>query len=545
MNPGLGTIPSALPIGPHLLARISKVTPPCVTAPPSQSAFRSGVAATGNPGRSKDRLGRKVTTRRPAEPRAGGVRPRPLTDRFLRWLGRLAVDGFYRQIDVVGAENLPPSGPVIVLANHSNSLVDAAIITAFLPRMPRFLGASTVWDYRALRPFLTAAGVVPLYRRQDGRGDRGSLSDSIAKASGLLAAGGVLAIFPEGISHNHPRVLPLKSGAARIALETETQHGPLDIAILPVCLTFEAKYRVRSRALVEIGEQVSLTPAERATYRAGPRAQRVATVKALTRRLFDRLDAMTPGHATWEEARLVARAAEMLASTRPETVQPEALADIADGRRRIHEGYLWVMSTHPDRAARLRQDIADYDRQLRRSGLRDDQVAPGAKPSGSGALGVWRSLGLVVLLAPVAIIGLGLNLLPFWVLRVMSRRQDLDKRSTWSIFAGVFIFPAFWVVSALVVGVMAAAAWGALAGGLCGIVTALLALATGRPTLTFLDRCGCLIADMRARIILRGSSKQAGQLHHQRQQILDELTALAAAYDADAGPGRDDAMPER
>lgn len=484
-----------------------------------------------------------MTAATPPEPRAGTARSRPLTDRFLRWLGRLAVDAFYRRIDVVGAERLPSSGPVIVLANHSNSLVDAAIITAFLPRMPRFLGASTVWDYRSLRPFLNAAGVLPLYRRQDGRGHHGSLSDSFAKASDLLAAGGVLAIFPEGVSHNNPRVLPLKSGAARIALETEAQHGPLGITILPVCLTFEAKYRVRSRALVEIGEQITLTPEELANYRAGPRVNRVEAVRTLTQRLHDRLDALTPGHESWEEARLVARAAEMIANTEPETVQPEALADITERRRRIHEGYLWVMSSHPDRTDKLRQDIADYDRKLRGSGLRDDQVVHGATTPGSAAHGLWRSLGLGVLLAPAAAIGLSLNLLPFWVLRILSRRQDLDKRSTWSIFAGFFVFPAFWVLSALVLGLIATATWGALAGWLCGIATVTLALATGRPTLTFLDTCGVLIADIRARIILRGSSKRVGQLHRQRRQILDELIELADAYEAATGLDSDGGLP--
>ncbi|MFV1874591.1 lysophospholipid acyltransferase family protein [Nioella sp.] len=465
------------------------------------------------------------------EPRPGGDRPRPLTDRFLRWFGRLTLDAFYRRIEVVGVERFPMDRPVIVLANHSNSLVDGAVITSFLPRMPRFLGASTVWDYRPLRPILNAAGVVPLYRRQDGRADRGKLADSFASACKLLEAGGVLAIFPEGISHNNPRVLPLKSGAARIALETETRHGPTRLTIVPVCLTFEAKYRVRSRALLEIGDPVDLACEDVEAFGSESLKGQAAAVKALTGRLHDRLDAMTPGHESWEEARLVARAAEMIGNADPDPTGA-GLYSIAEIRRGIHDGYLWVQQTQPERTEELRRQIAEYDRALRSSGLRDDQIAHGVTAGGAFATGRKRTALKTVLLTPVALLGLALNLLPFFVLRMLSRRKDLDKRSTWSIFAGFFVFPFFWLVTALAIGLVAAAYGDAATGWICGGATILLALATGRPTLTFLDNAAAIWAETRARVLLRGNSRRAIELTTQRSRIRAELAALSDEYAA-------------
>lgn len=466
------------------------------------------------------------------EPRPGGDRPRPLTDRFLRWLGRLTLDAFYCRIEVVGAERFPMDRPVIVLANHSNSLVDGAVIASFLPRMPRFLGASTVWDYRPLRPLLNAAGVVPLYRRQDGRAHPGKLADSFDSASDLLDAGGVLAIFPEGISHNNPRVLPLKSGAARIALKTETRHGPTRLAIVPVCLTFEAKYRVRSRALLEIGPPVDLAREQVEAFRSGCRTRQANAVKALTGRLFDHLDAMTPGHASWEEARLVARVAEIIGNADPDPTGT-GLYGIAEIRRGIHDGYLWVRQTQPERTEALLRQIAEYDRTLRGAGLRDDQVAHGATATGGAfARGRKRTALKTVLLAPVALLGLALNLLPFFVLRMLSRRKDLDKRSTWSIFAGFFVFPFFWLVTALAIGLVAAAYGDAATGWICGGITILLALATGRPTLTFLDNAAAIWAETRARVLLRGNSRRAIELTTQRSRIRAELAALSDEYAA-------------
>lgn len=490
-----------------------------------------------------------MTTPPFSDPRAGNAPPRPLTDRFLRWLARLALDAFYRRVDVVGADRFPAMGPVIVLANHTNSLVDGAMLTAILPRMPRFLGASIVWDYRPLRPVLNAAGVVPLYRRQDGRAHRGSLADSFSLASDLLEAGGVLAIFPEGVSHNNPRVLPLKTGTARIALEAEANRGPLGLTLLPVNLTFEAKYKVRSRALVEIGDPIALDAATIETYRRGTRSQRFGVVRDLTQHLQDRLDAMAPGHESWEEARLVARAVEMIANADPEARRPYALADITQLRRNLQDGYQWLRDTHPDRTEALRRDIAEYDQALRRSGLRDDQVARGDNRTGgarAGATGL-RAWFFPVLLAPVALVGLGLNLIPFWILRILSRGKDLDKRSTWSIFAGLFVFPLFWLLAGIIVAVLAGSAWGAARGGFLGLATAMGALATGRPALTFLDMCAARLADIRARIVLRGGSKRARQLGDRRRAIQDELFALGRDFNAVTAARRDDQQfpPER
>lgn len=464
------------------------------------------------------------------EPRPGRDQPRPLTDRFLRWLGRLALDAFYRRVEVVGVDRFPEDRPVIVLANHFNSLVDGAVITSFLPRMPRFLGASTVWDHRPLRPFLNAAGVVPLYRRQDGRAHEGSLAESFSKASDLLEAGGVLAIFPEGISHNTPRVLPLKTGAARIALETEIRRGPIDLAIVPVCLTFEAKYRFRSRALLEIGDPVSLKPEEIERFRSGDRAKRTEAARALTARLHNRLDAMTPGHESWEEARLFARAAEMISNSDPDPPRPGALYSIAERRRGIHDGYLWVQKTQPDRTETLRRQIAEYDQILRTSGLRDDQVAQGGGVKKAAPVHGLGTAAKTALLAPMALIGVTFSLVPFWGLRLLSRRKDLDKRSTWSIFAGLFVFPIVWMLWGIIVGFVTSSLWGALAGGICGVMTVLVALATGRPTLTFLDNTAALWAGIRARLLLKGTTRKGSQLTQQRAKIAAELSALTEEY---------------
>ena len=41
---------------------------------------------------------------------------------------------FYRHIHVTGFENIPSKGPVIIIANHNSSLMDAALLGILLKR---------------------------------------------------------------------------------------------------------------------------------------------------------------------------------------------------------------------------------------------------------------------------------------------------------------------------------------------------------------------------------------------------------------------------
>ena len=60
---------------------------------------------------------------------------------FANLVVRLALRTFYRRIDLVGAEKLPARRPVLLVANHFNSLVDPLVIQAALPRWVTFAAA--------------------------------------------------------------------------------------------------------------------------------------------------------------------------------------------------------------------------------------------------------------------------------------------------------------------------------------------------------------------------------------------------------------------
>ena len=100
-------------------------------------------------------------------------------------------------------------------------------------------------------------GTVAFHRRQDvGKGADLARTCRHSPCRQVLAQGGALCIFPEGVSHSDPQVRPFQSGAGRIALDYVRKDGnPGDLAIVPVGLLYTEKDRFRSAIWVRDGRR--------------------------------------------------------------------------------------------------------------------------------------------------------------------------------------------------------------------------------------------------------------------------------------------------
>ena len=78
--------------------------------------------------------------------------PDPMLYKILREVARVALHWYYRDILVQGVERIPRRGPVLVVANHPNALVDALLIGTSIPRRVLLTAKATLFDQPLGRP---------------------------------------------------------------------------------------------------------------------------------------------------------------------------------------------------------------------------------------------------------------------------------------------------------------------------------------------------------------------------------------------------------
>jgi 1-acyl-sn-glycerol-3-phosphate acyltransferase len=136
---------------------------------------------------------------------------------WLRWLVRHVL-----RAHIEGAEVVPLTGPVLLAPNH-RSLVDFVIPFVLTERKIFFMIQDGMFVHRMMAHVLGRMGGIPVAR---GKPDR----SSVESCKAVLAAGQVLALYPEGRLGTGPLVGPLSDGAVFIAASTQATIVPVGVA---------------------------------------------------------------------------------------------------------------------------------------------------------------------------------------------------------------------------------------------------------------------------------------------------------------------------
>ncbi|WP_336659723.1 lysophospholipid acyltransferase family protein [Leucobacter sp. USHLN153] len=120
---------------------------------------------------------------------------------------------------VEGAENMPASGPVIIVGNHL-SVVDSFFMPLMIDRRVYFLAKSDYFTGKGLKgwlvkTFMLAVGQLPI-DRSGGKASEASLNTGLA----VLDRGDVLGIYPEGTRSPDARLYRGRTGVARLVVES-------------------------------------------------------------------------------------------------------------------------------------------------------------------------------------------------------------------------------------------------------------------------------------------------------------------------------------
>lgn len=408
---------------------------------------------------------------------------------------------FYRM--QFAGDEVPATGPVLLVANHPNSLLDPMLVVAAARRPVRFLAKAPLFDDARIGWAVKAVGAIPVYRRQDDATQMDRNADMFRAAYDVLGQGGAVGLFPEGISHNQPGMVPLKTGAARLALGAAARVGRA-FPIVPVGIVLRDKAIFASEALSLRGARVAWDDL------AGRGPDDAEAVHRLTGRIDDALRAVTVNLAAWEDGPLVECAVRIWEAERDEPSLPAERVVRLGVTTRI---LATLRSQGGADGAELARDIESYRRRLQRFGLRPSDVTADVRLSRGVAWAARRLHLLGPLQLVVALAGTLLFWLPYRLTGMIVDRLPLsvDLRSTYKLFVGMVVYLTWIVAVAVSAGLALGALW--------GVSSAVVVPAVGVYALLLLQHWQFAWRDARRFFVLR-SRRELVAAMRERQRLL-------------------------
>lgn len=178
---------------------------------------------------------------------------------FIKFIGRPLFRVLFA-VEYHGLENIPARGPVILASNHP-SYLDPVLIVLPIKRVIRYMAWDALFKVPLLGRLIRALGAFPVDIR------RGKGEAAYREALRVLESGDALGIFPEGQRSEAGPMGELRSGVARLALETGA-------AIVPITIGGASrawpKYRLLpkpAKIIVRFHQPIGLNQDDRATHR--------------------------------------------------------------------------------------------------------------------------------------------------------------------------------------------------------------------------------------------------------------------------------------
>ncbi|MFQ5824593.1 MAG: lysophospholipid acyltransferase family protein [bacterium] len=384
--------------------------------------------------------------------------------RFIRSIVKIAMAIFFQKIELRHGQNVPRRGPVVFVANHPNSIMDALVMGVITKRKVNYIGHAGLFSNKLKSWFLRSCGVIPVYRREDSPEKMDQNVTAFQACYEALEKGETIGIFPEGTSDMLRQVRKVKTGAARIVLETERRNRyQLGVKVIPIGLYFFSRSRFRSKVLVNIGNALDLTP-----YFELNRKDNYEAVQRLTEEIQRSLEELTVNirHAELDQ---FVRDIEILyrdeLKSEIQEIEKSSKKTLADFliTQRIAECVEYYYEHKPQIVRELQEKINVYKRKLKKLHLKDTMLKEKLGFTQLVKLSM-RTFSEAFLGFPVAIYGILNNFIPYSITEYIAKKfiDERTKILSALLIGGGTAFIVFYTLQIFVVWYFGGALWASI-----------------------------------------------------------------------------------
>ncbi|MEC8721840.1 MAG: 1-acyl-sn-glycerol-3-phosphate acyltransferase [Candidatus Thermoplasmatota archaeon] len=379
----------------------------------------------------------------------------------LRFMLRLSWYTQFRTREQSGYETIEEDRGLVALAWHTAGLVDPMAIVQSSRKRYIMVGRHDLMTRPILGRWARAIGSQPVLRQREI--DEGTTDAEFAKhinerslltVAHTIAGGNGCVIMPEGTSQVEPRMMPLRSGPMRIALNAAAaaqSSGNKLPSIRPVGLHFRTAWEFRTDCYVEYGDEIQISDLVDESVVSSLVKGKWAepsrdNVNELRNRIKNTLDIMTPDADNWEEFHSwsVISHIEKSSQNQPHKKWKDEVHGIRSVRDRIRSGDLPREIMEP--AVRIEKEIRlkNLDpRSIDCLGIKRGKTSTPFK----GIFGLF----LMISMLPLSIMTLPQAILAWWLGN--NSDEGLDARSTFHMMAVTFSPLVIWPFFTIPIGI--------------------------------------------------------------------------------------------
>ena len=362
--------------------------------------------------------------------------------RFLKIIVGIGIRFYYKEVKVLNKKSLIHNGPLIIIANHPNTLMDAMMI-GFASKQPiYYIAKGTLFDSKFKLWLLRNLNMIPINRQGEGTTKGVSNQSSFEECYRILEKGKTLVVFPEGTSFLERNLRELKSGTARIALEVEKRNqGKLNLKVVPLGLNYLKAEKFRSSVLINVGNQLPLTD-----FFEAYKLDAGKTAKKLTEVFRFNLENVLVNSHSKEQEKLVDEISDLLSSKYIKSEIKGVEADITflkEIRNRVRE----IQLIQPNKLTEIQLLVQNIQWRLRKLDVRADFLDRRFR-SRMFYRQILLSVFFLIIGLPLFVYGLIHNIIQFKLTDFLVPKitKDIEYFAPIAVLLGLIFYPLFYTI---------------------------------------------------------------------------------------------------
>lgn len=346
---------------------------------------------------------------------------------------------FYK-VEKNGWDKIPKDVPLLFAVTHPLMYIDAVVLASVYKKPLYFITKSTVFNTPFKKWLFSKFNMIPVVRKQDApKGKTFSNKDMFVHCINTLTKGGDILIFSEGTSIWERKLRSIKSGTARIALETEVANDfNLGVQIVPVALNYTQINSVFPSVCIEVGDPILVKD-----YKDEYLENSTKTAQKVTRKIEEEISQRYFTLPELEDEKPLTQAVMMYTEISAHKRKQPLNAYF----KKLNLGLDYVNQLTDEKVDGLREKVTNYHHDLEQKKISDYSFWNNGKPY-KNTLSLLSRLLLCFTLFPFHLINYTLNRIPFLICKKLALKSS-NEMEVWGAnliaLCGI-IFPLFYTL---------------------------------------------------------------------------------------------------